>query len=142
MRLEVYQCDEVKYSYSINGTYSSNASDYDILGKELHDAGVSYPKYGFSRHHVIPLNAPQTNSAREILYNYDIQINSVADASLYRFGMLTSNIYMAWTRTVCERLKSDYSYSNTVVYNNFPWCNPTSEQQARIEQTHNAFWTP
>ena len=95
MRLEAYQCDEVKYSCSINGTYSSNASDYDILGKELHDTGVSYPKYGFARHHVIPLNAPQTNSAREILYNYDIQINSVADASLYRFGMLTSNVYMA-----------------------------------------------
>jgi hypothetical protein len=42
---------------------------------------------------------------------------------------------MAWMRAVCGRLKSDYSYSNTVVYNNFPWCNPTDEQKLKIGQT-------
>ena len=42
---------------------------------------------------------------------------------------------MAWMRAVCGRLKSDYSYSNTIVYNNFPWPNPTEEQQARIQET-------
>ena len=42
---------------------------------------------------------------------------------------------MAWMRTVCGRLKSDYSYSTTIVYNNFPWPNPTPEQKAAIEQT-------
>ena len=42
-------------------------------------------------------------------------------ATLYHFGILTSNIHMAWMRAVCGRLKSDYSYSNTIVYNNFPW---------------------
>ena len=45
---------------------------------------------------------------------------------------------MAWMRAVCGRLKSDYSYSNTIVYNNFPWCEPTAEQKARIEQTAQA----
>ena len=45
---------------------------------------------------------------------------------------------MAWLRTVCGRLKSDYSYSNTVVYNNFPWPTPTPAQKARIEKTAQA----
>lgn len=59
-------------------------------------------------------------------------------ASLYHFGVLTSNVQMAWMRAVCGRLKSDYSYSNTIVYNNFPWPNPTDEQKAKIEQTAQA----
>ena len=60
------------------------------------------------------------------------------DASLYDFGILTSNVHMAWMRAVAGRLKSDYSYSNTIVYNNFPWPTPTSAQRARIEQTAQA----
>ena len=56
-------------------------------------------------------------------------------ASLYHFGVLTSNVHMAWTRATCGRLKSDYNYSNTIVYNNFPWPNPTEAQKAKIEQT-------
>lgn len=62
----------------------------------------------------------------------------IPDATLYHFGVLTSNVHMAWTRTVCGRLKSDYRYSKDIVYNNFPWCNPTSEQQDRIEHTAQA----
>ena len=42
---------------------------------------------------------------------------------------------MAWIRAVCGRLKSDYRYSKDIVYNNFPWCSPTAEQKAKIEQT-------
>ena len=57
------------------------------------------------------------------------------NATLYHFGILTSNVHMAWMRTVCGRLKSDYSYSNTIVYNNFPWCNPDEKQKATIEKT-------
>ena len=49
-----------------------------------------------------------------------------------------SNVHMAWMRAVCGRLKSDYSYSNTIVYNNFPWPKPTAEQKAKIEQTAQA----
>ena len=60
------------------------------------------------------------------------------DASLYSLGILTSNIHMAWMRVVCGRLKSDYSYSNTIVYNNFPWPTPTDAQKAKIEQTAQA----
>ena len=60
------------------------------------------------------------------------------EGSLYHFGVLTSLVHMAWTRAVCGRLKSDYSYSNTIVYNNFPWPNPTERQKEKIEQTAQA----
>ena len=62
----------------------------------------------------------------------------IPDAQIYHFGILTSNVHMAWMRAVCGRLKSDYRYSRDIVYNNFPWCNPTAEQKARIEQTAQA----
>ena len=56
------------------------------------------------------------------------------DATLFLFGVMTSNVHMAWMRTVCGRLKSDYRYSPSV-YNNFPWPTPTEEQKEKIEQT-------
>lgn len=59
----------------------------------------------------------------------------IPNATLYHLGVLTSNVHMAWMRTVCGRLKSDYRYSKDIVYNNYPWCTPTDEQKARIEQT-------
>ena len=62
----------------------------------------------------------------------------IPHATIYEFGVLHSNVHMAWVRMVCGRIKSDYRYSNTIVYNNFPWCNPTPEQKARIEQTAQA----
>ena len=62
----------------------------------------------------------------------------IPDATLYHFGILESNVHMAWMRAVCGRLKSDYRYSKDVVYNNFPWPTPTEEQKAKIEQTAQA----
>ena len=59
----------------------------------------------------------------------------IPNATLYHLGVLTSNVHMAWMRTVAGRLKSDYRYSKDIVYNNFPWCDPTPEQKARIEET-------
>ena len=57
-------------------------------------------------------------------------------ASLYDFGVMMSSVQMSWMRAVCGRLKSDYSYSNTIVYNNFPWPESASEaQKKKIEQT-------
>lgn len=58
----------------------------------------------------------------------------IANAGLYEFGILSSIIHNAWTRTVAGRLKSDYRYSGDVVYNNFMWPKPTSEQKQKIEQ--------
>lgn len=62
----------------------------------------------------------------------------IPNATIYDFGILISNVHMAWTRAVCGRLKSDYRYSKDIVYNNFPWCNPTPQQKEKIEQTAQA----
>ena len=63
------------------------------------------------------------------------KVRLMPNASPYHFGVLESNVHMAWMRTVCGRLKSDYDYSIKIVYNNFPWPTPTNEQKALIEQT-------
>ena len=65
-------------------------------------------------------------------------VQIIPDASLYHFGVLTSNVHMAWTRAVCGRIKSDYRYSKDIVYNNFPWPTPTDAQKAAIEHTAQA----
>ena len=62
----------------------------------------------------------------------------IPDATLYHFGVLTSNVHMAWMRAVCGRLEMRYRYSKDVVYNNFVWSNASEEQQAKIEKTAQA----
>lgn len=62
----------------------------------------------------------------------------IANADLFEFGVLESNVHMAWMRAVCGRIKSDYRYSNDIVYNNFPWPTPTPAQKERIEKTAQA----
>ncbi len=68
-------------------------------------------------------------------------VQIIPNATLYHFGVLTSNVHMAWMRVVCGRLKSDYRYSKDIVYNNFPWPTPTAEQQAEIMRTAQAILT-
>lgn len=63
---------------------------------------------------------------------------TMPSATSYEFGILMSNVHMAWTRAVCGRLKSDYSYSNMIVYNNFPWPSPTNDQKEKIRKTAQA----
>lgn len=55
----------------------------------------------------------------------------VANATLYHFGVLSSAMHMAWVRQVCGRLKSDYRYSNKLVYNNYPWPESPAEKQVK-----------
>ena len=52
----------------------------------------------------------------------------IPDAAIYHLGVLTSSMHMAWTRYTCGRLKSDYRYSKDIVYNNFPWPEPSEQQ--------------
>ena len=59
----------------------------------------------------------------------------IPDSSLYHFGILTSNVHMAWMRVVCGRLKSDYRYSKDIVYNNFPWPETIAAKKEKIEKT-------
>ena len=62
----------------------------------------------------------------------------IPNATLYDFGIMTSEIHNAWMRVVAGRLEMRYRYSASLVYNNFPWCNPTEAQKAKIEQTAQA----
>ena len=66
------------------------------------------------------------------------KVRLMSGGTLYHFGVLESNVHMAWMRTVCARLKSDYSYTVNNVYNNFPWPTPTEKQKEKIEQTAQA----
>ena len=65
-------------------------------------------------------------------------VTIIENATLYDFGILTSNVHMAWMRTVAGRLKSDYRYSAKIVYNNFPWPELTEEQKSKISKTAQA----
>jgi len=56
----------------------------------------------------------------------------VSSDDLYVFGILMSSMHMAWVRYVCGRIKSDYRYSNEVVYNTFPWPNPSETQEDNV----------
>ena len=90
---------------------------------------IALPKVSSERRRYIPMDylSQRIIPGDKIYY--------LQNASLYHFGVVESNVHMAWMRTVAGRLKSDYSYSNTIVYNNFPWCNPTEAQRAKIEKT-------
>jgi hypothetical protein len=68
-------------------------------------------------------------------------VSIIPNATLYHFANLTSSVHMAWVRVVCGRLKSDYRYSNKIVYNNFPWPEATDEQKTAIESAGDAVLT-
>ena len=89
---------------------------------------------------IVPCHSSETRKyiplgfvSPEIIVNNAVQI--IPNATTYHFGVLTSNVHMAWMRAVCGRIKSDYRYSKDIVYNNFPWPTPTEEQKTKIEQT-------
>ena len=89
---------------------------------------VAVPKVSSERRRYIPIGyLPIDNIPGDKLF-------VISNMDLYGFGILTSNVHMAWMRTVCGRLKSDYSYSNTIVYNNFPWPTATDVQKKEIEK--------
>ncbi len=98
-------------------------------------AFLAIPKTSSERRRWIPIGflSPETVIASELF--------SVQSATPYHFGVLNSTMHMAWTRYVCGRLKSDYRYSASIVYNNFPWPDlssapasaPAKKAQAAIE---------
>lgn len=93
---------------------------------------IIVPKVSSERRRYVPMGfMPPDVMASDLVF-------IVPDATLYHFGILESNVHMAWMRAVCGRLKSDYRYSKDIVYNNFPWPKPTEEQKAKIEKTAQA----
>ncbi len=89
---------------------------------------LAIPRVSSERRDYIPIGyLPPDHIAGDKLY-------TVPNADSYLFGVITSSMHMAWMRAVCGRLESRYSYSNTIVYNNFPWPKtPTEKQTADIE---------
>jgi hypothetical protein len=88
---------------------------------------VAIPEVSSERRSFIPIGFfPSTTIASNLLY-------ILPNATLYHFGILSSTIHNAWMRATCGRLKSDYRYSAGIVYNNFPWPEPTEKQQTAIE---------
>lgn len=61
-------------------------------------------------------------------------VSIVPNATLYDFAILTSAMHMAWMRTVCGRLKSDYRYSRDLCYNTFPWPDASEEQKKAVSE--------
>ena len=97
--------------------------------------GVDYllvPSVSSERRRYVPIGFMKA----DVISSNAVQI--IPNATLYHFGVLTSNVHMAWMRVVCGRLKSDYRYSKEQVYNTFPWPTPTEAQKAKIEQTAQA----
>ena len=76
---------------------------------------LAIPRTSSERRLIIPIGFLDSSNVA----NTDIFI--VPNATLYHFGILTSTMHNAWVRQVCGRLESRYRYSNTIVYNNFPW---------------------
>lgn len=100
--------------------------------REPKTAYVGFPTVSSGARQYIPVDyLPQ-----EIIPGNKIYF--MQDASLYHFGVVVSLVHMAWNRLVCGRLKSDYNYSNTIVYNNFPWPHPNDAQKSKVEQTAQA----
>jgi hypothetical protein len=111
------------------------SADWAHLFQEVRSSKTEYiivPRVSSEKRRYIPIGyiSPDcvTNDSAQFIPN----------ATLYHFGILTSNVHMAWMRAVCGRLKSDYRYSKDIVYNNFPWPEPSAEQVAEIERTAQA----
>ena len=105
-----------------NPIYPNGIRSYNLLVPEVSSEKRRYVPMGYVANEVVTNNL----------------VKLIPDASLYHFGIIVSNVHMAWMRAVCGRLEMRYRYSKDVVYNNFPWPNPTDEQRKKIEQTAQA----
>ena len=107
-------------------------SDTPYLFGEIRQPDASMivvPKVSSERRKYIPI----CFVPKDVIVNGSALI--VPGGDLFDFAILISNVHMAWMRLVAGRLEMRYQYSNNIVYNNFPWPNPTSEQKERIEKT-------
>lgn len=100
--------------------------------RECTSAYIAIPKVSSERRKYIPIDYLPA----EIIPGDSMFM--LPGSTLYHFGILTSNIHNGWMRAVAGRLEMRYRYSNTIVYNNFPWPSPTDAQRAKIEETAQA----
>ena len=129
----VEQVKQFRLSSPKKATQDSAA--YSTVFQEIRQPDDEYiivPRVSSENRRYVPIGF----MSPENIVNDSVQI--IPDAKLYHFGTLESNVHMAWMRAVCGRLEMRYRYSKDVVYNNFPWPNPTDELKTRIEQTAQA----
>lgn len=120
--------------FRLNSTKEATkkSADTPALFQEIRQPNTTYiliPRHSSENRKYIPFGFVSP----DIIVNDAVQI--IPNAGLYHFGIIMSNVHMAWTRAVCGRIKSDYRYSKDIVYNNFPWCTFTPEQKNKIEHT-------
>ena len=109
-------------------------ADKPALFRELNNPSdyIAVPKVSSEKRRYVPMGFLHSDTiATDLLF-------ILPSATLYHFGVLESNVHMAWMRVVCGRLEMRYRYSKDVVYNNFPWPSPTDEQRHKITQTAQA----
>jgi hypothetical protein len=109
---------------------TQESADTPTLFQEIRHPDSGYiiiPRHSSERRRYIPFGFVTP----DIIVNDAVQI--IPFAAVYHFGILTSNVHMAWVRAICGRIKSDYRYSKDIVYNNFPWPDATDTQRAAIE---------
>ena len=101
-------------------------ADYPTRFRQIAQPSADYlavPEVSSSRRDYIPI----AFVSHDVICSNTVQF--VPEATPYLFGILTSTMHMAWVRQVCGRMKSDFRYSNTLVYNNFPWPTEATEKQ-------------
>ncbi len=120
---------EMRLASSAPGTWK--LADTPWLFRETNNPAtyIVVPSTSSERRRYIPMGFLDSNTIPTNL------VLIIPGATLYHFGVLESNVHMAWMRATCGRLKSDYRYSKDIVYNNFPWPRPTAEQEAEIART-------
>ena len=123
------------FRLSSNRPQTLAAADFPQLFGEIRQPSTKMlviPKVSSERRKYIPIGFVSP----DIIVNGSALI--IPDANIYLFGVLTSNVHNAWMRTIAGRMKSDYQYSASNVYNTFPWPTPSDEQVAKIEDTAQA----
>lgn len=104
-------------------------ANYPYLLGEERQPNVDYlllPKVSSENRKYIPIGyVSKDNIATDKIF-------VIQNSSPYHFGVLTSEMHMVWTKYTCGRMKSDYSYSNTIVYNNYPWPENLTDKQKEI----------
>ena len=128
----VKKVKEMRLSSPDKGT--QKLADYPTLFRETNNPKtfIVVPSVSSENRKYVPMGFLDENTIPTNL------VLIIPEASLFHFGIITSNVHMAWMRAVCGRLEMRYRYSKDIVYNNFPWPTPTDEQKAKIEQTAQA----
>lgn len=123
----VSKCREMRLNSPDAGT--RRLADTPALFRETNNPAtfVVIPRVSSERREYVPIGFMTSDTI------VTDSVHIIPNATLYHFGILTSSVHMAWMRTVCGRLKSDYRYSKDIVYNNFPWPAPTEAQREAVE---------